>query len=58
VNRYRKGYRLGARQSGYLEGSVVPDSEDTVHHLVEYLDSLVPSSLVDVGDLYERKNYG
>ena len=44
VSSYRKGYRLGAWRSGYLEGSAVPISEVKVHQLVEYLDSLVPSS--------------
>ena len=43
VSSYRKGYRLGAWRSGYLEGSAVPIRVDKVHHLVEYLDSLVPS---------------
>ena len=41
VSSYRKGYRLGAWRSGYLEGSAVPISVEKVHHLVEYLDSLV-----------------
>ena len=41
VSSYRKGYKLGAWRSGYLEGSAVPISLDKVHHLV---DSLVPSS--------------
>ena len=44
VSSYRKGYRLGAWRSGYLEGSAVPISVDKVYHLVEYLDSLVPSN--------------
>ena len=44
VSSYRKGYRLGAWRLGYLEGSAVPISKEKVHHLVEYLDSLVPSS--------------
>ncbi len=43
MSSYRKGYRLGAWRSGYLEGSAVPIRVDKVHHLVEYLDSLVPS---------------
>ena len=34
VSSYRKGYRLGAWRSGYLEGSAVPISVDRVHHLV------------------------
>ena len=44
VSSYGKGYRLGAWQSGYLEGSAVPISVERVHHLVAYLGSLVPSS--------------
>ncbi len=44
VSSYLKGYRLGAWRSGYLEGSAVPISVEKVHHLVECLDSLVPSS--------------
>ena len=30
VSSYRKGYRLGAWRSGYLEGSAVPISVDKV----------------------------
>ena len=43
---YRKGYGLGGWRSGNPEGSTVPDSvsKEKVHHLVEYLDNLVPSS--------------
>ncbi len=41
VSSYRKGYKLHAWRSGYLEGSAVPINEDKVHKLVDYLDSLL-----------------
>ena len=44
IGNYRKGYRLQAWHSGYLEGSAVALTEDKVFQLVAYIDSLQPAS--------------
>ena len=44
IGNYRKGFRLQAWRSGYLEGSAVPLTEDKVFQLVAYIDSLQPAS--------------
>jgi len=41
VAQYRKGYRLEAWRSGYLEGSAVPMQAEKLYLLVDYLDHLV-----------------
>ena len=51
INQYRKGYRLEAWRSGYLEGSAVPMHSSKVFQLVDHIDQLLVGTTSPVSQL-------
>lgn len=53
---YRKGYRMQAWRSGYLEGSAVPINSSKVFQLVDYLDHGMQSSTAGLAQLLVERD--
>ncbi len=56
LTQYRKGYRMQAWRSGYLEGSAVPINSSKVSQLVDYLDHGMQSSTAGLAQLLVQRD--